>query len=220
MKKILLSFGVVLLSFVSFSLTAFAQGDVVCKGNAAGVLSGGNSNSGEISFDAHNNPNLTVDDEVDLSILGLGAGLAPGDKSNAACTEYNTGQPGYDHMLKGWAWSDNIGFISFSCEGGKNRSGLIGGGVACGPIDYGVKLTTPYGPAGDSYRDLKGYAWNSAFGWLRFDEPTFPGTGVRVDEDGYASGYAWTSAGVWVDFDGMRLEVYPGEPVYIADEDE
>lgn len=217
MKKLILSLGVLLLYVVLFSTTASAQGNSVCKGNVEGLIAGGNTNNGNLSFDAHDRTGLTADDRVNLSILGLAEGLAPGEKGNAACTEYLVDQPGYDHALKGWAWSDNLGFISFSCEGGKNRSGLVGGGAACGPINYGVKLSTP--DAGGN-RALKGYAWNSTFGWMQFDNAVFPGQAVKVNAGGYASGYAWTSAGIWVNFTGVRLEVYPDPEMYALDDGE
>ena len=217
MKKIILSLGISVLSVMALSSTVFAQGDFLCKGNVAGVISGGNTNIGDISFDAHENSGLTSDDLVDLSILGLDRGLAPSEKGNAACTEYIVGKPGYDHVLKGWAWSDNLGFISFSCEGGfnpeggRNNSGVVGGGVRCGRINYSVKLTTP---DVEGNRALKGYAWNSVFGWIQFDNGVFPEHEVKVDADGYTSGYAWTSTGMWMDFSGIRLELYEDEEMY------
>ena len=47
--------------------------------------------------------------------------------------------------LVGWAWSSNIGWISFSCE---NRG-------TCGTFPYQVKINSFTG-------DFSGYAWNGS----------------------------------------------------------
>lgn len=55
-----------------------------------------------------------------------------------------------DTNLTGWAWSDTIGWISFSCS---NTS-------SCGAQNYGVIEKTD--------GTLDGYAWSDNIGWIRF----------------------------------------------------
>jgi len=50
------------------------------------------------------------------------------------------------HTLSGYAWSENIGWISFS---------------TAGAIDYGVDLD-------DSTKNFSGYAWSENIGWINF----------------------------------------------------
>ncbi|MFA6257660.1 MAG: hypothetical protein WC671_01465 [Candidatus Paceibacterota bacterium] len=137
--------------------------------------------------------------------------------------------------MSGWAWSSNIGWISFNCT---NDS-------SCATSDYGVNKNAD--------GTLTGYAWSSNIGWIKFggfiisDFPTngtgtqqinakingnnlqgwakalsggdgssgwdgwisFSGTtpnyGVSLTGDNF-SGYAWGSEVVgWVDFSGVII---------------
>lgn len=68
----------------------------------------------------------------------------------------------HERELSGWAWSSNIGWISFNCKN-----------TTC-PPNYSVK----YDPGTGKFN---GYAWSSSIGWVKFN----PGPGP----DGYpASG--------------------------------
>ena len=53
------------------------------------------------------------------------------------------------HNVSGWAWSDNIGWISMNCN---NRGGAV---------DYGVDFNENTGA-------MSGYAWSSNIGWIDF----------------------------------------------------
>jgi len=53
--------------------------------------------------------------------------------------------------VEGYAWSSNVGWISFNCK----NSGT------CGTSNYGVSLDRGTG-------NLSGYAWNSSVGWISF----------------------------------------------------
>lgn len=57
---------------------------------------------------------------------------------------------GSQHNMTGYAWSSNIGWVSFNCT---NDS-------SCGTADYGVNKN------GDG--TLVGYAWSSNIGWIQF----------------------------------------------------
>ncbi|MAF43884.1 MAG: hypothetical protein CMI54_06960 [Parcubacteria group bacterium] len=83
---------------------------------------------------------------------------------------------GVDDNVSGYAWSENIGWISFN-----NTSG---GGI----IDYGVNI--------GSQGKFSGYAWSENIGWISFNNsdvngcPTSP-CQVKVDFDtGLLSGWA------------------------------
>jgi hypothetical protein len=82
------------------------------------------------------------------------------------------------HDVWGWAWSDNIGPISFSCE----NETEIGTGA-----DYGIDIEEETG-------NLSGYAWSGSVGWIDFtpagpypDTPNYP---AKVDlQSGEVSGW-------------------------------
>ncbi len=67
---------------------------------------------------------------------------------------------GAEHNILGWAWSENIGWISFN-----NSSG--GGGV-----NYGVNVGTN--------GDLSGHAWSENIGWISFNQAD---TGAPPSDD-------------------------------------
>ena len=60
--------------------------------------------------------------------------------------------------LHGWAWSSNIGWISFNCADPE----AISSGADCALRPYQVKLDSSTG-------DLSEYAWSSSIGAIRFD---------------------------------------------------
>ena len=75
----------------------------------------------------------------------------------------------------GWAWSSNIGWISFNSE----TDGSI--------VDYGVHI--------NDEGIFSGYAWSENIGWIHFAPtsgyPGAPQNGVKVDlESGEVSGWA------------------------------
>ncbi|TSC96584.1 MAG: hypothetical protein Athens071426_365 [Parcubacteria group bacterium Athens0714_26] len=63
--------------------------------------------------------------------------------------------------LSGWAWSDNIGWISFNC----NNVGAYG----CAAVNYKVTV--------DNDGNLTGWAWSENIGWIMFNPPgSYPET--------------------------------------------
>jgi len=56
--------------------------------------------------------------------------------------------------ISGWAWSDNIGWISFNC---------VDQGI-CGSVNYGVNINISTGL-------FSGYAWSENIGWINFSPP-------------------------------------------------
>ena len=81
-------------------------------------------------------------------ILGIGFWLSSSSfVSGVACT---------DHTFLGWAWSENVGWVSFSC---KNTSTTI---------DYGVDKDPSTGL-------LSGQAWAGNIGWISFNSAELAG---------------------------------------------
>jgi len=59
--------------------------------------------------------------------------------------------------LIGWAWSSNIGWVSFNCS---NEN-------SCDDVDYSVEMA--------SGGNLSGYAWNDNIGWISFNQSELSG---------------------------------------------
>lgn len=75
-----------------------------------------------------------------------------------------------ERSITGWAWSDNIGWVSFSCEDTNS----------CGSVDYGVYI--------DGSNNLTGFAWSDNVGWLKFGGlSSFP-SGGSVQSNAKLSG--------------------------------
>ncbi len=87
-----------------------------------------------------------------------------------------------DDNVSGFAWSDNIGWISFNCAN-------FGDG-GCG-VNYGVNVGDP---DEEGVRILSGYAWSDAIGWITFSPasgyPESPNHGARLEADGAVTGWA------------------------------
>jgi len=98
------------------------------------------------------------------------SGIATGtDKSFApviSCGEHNVG---------GWAWTENVGWISFSCQNcdqdGNNYvdSGACGGdNSTTWTRDYGADMATTTGV-------ITGHVWSSNIGWISFNSDDLVG---------------------------------------------
>lgn len=61
--------------------------------------------------------------------------------------------------LTGWAWSDAIGWISFSCR--NPETGGVSPDYSCTQSLYEVKI--------NSNGDFSGFAWNDLVGWISFN---------------------------------------------------
>lgn len=101
-------------------------------------------------------------------------GSNPPGKSLANCGNFTYGVKTVNgNLLRGFAWGDNIGYISMGCDAGQNNDGT--NSVACGSVNYGVKIATtatlaearaacPNAQSGDLY----GYARADSVGWMNF----------------------------------------------------
>lgn len=61
--------------------------------------------------------------------------------------------------LAGWAWSDAVGWVSFSCK--NPETGGTAPDYSCTQSNYGVKI--------DINGNFTGYAWNDTIGWISFN---------------------------------------------------
>ncbi len=75
--------------------------------------------------------------------------------------------------LKGWAWSSNIGWVSFNSA--DNNTGTGGSGNSASAYDVAV----------DGSGNLTGYAWSPNIGWISFNQSDLTGctgtTGANVN---------------------------------------
>lgn len=72
---------------------------------------------------------------------------------------------GAEHNLVGWAWSDNIGWISFNSTNDHDPNTV---GVQVSPYNYGVHMAANGDLCGDSACATPGYAWSPNIGWIQF----------------------------------------------------
>lgn len=78
--------------------------------------------------------------------------------------------------VSGWAWSENIGWISFNCTDD-----------SCVSFDYGVSID-------DITGEFLGYAWSENIGWIDFAPvgpyPEVPDHSARLEADDTITGWA------------------------------
>jgi len=85
---------------------------------------------------------------------------------------------GTEDNLSGYAWSENIGWISFNCT---NQG-------SCGTADYGVTI--------EQSGKFSGYAWSENIGWIDFSPsspyPAFPNYSAKIISNDQIVGWART----------------------------
>ena len=105
-----------------------------------------------------------------------------------------------EHDVWGWAWSENIGWVSFSSDN-------MGG-----PVNYGVQINIVDSTTGQ----LSGYAWSEHIGWISFNTSDLAGCPVAPCEalvdlgTGYVSGWAkaLVDGGGWTGWMRLRGSTY------------
>jgi len=119
-----------------------------------------------------------------ITITGIGGGWT---RTTTYSLTVNV-TPCQAHNVWGWAWSENIGWLSFSCT----NTMAIGTG-----LDFGVDINPSTG-------NFSGYAWSENIGWIDFAPagpyPAAPNYSARVDLiTGEVSGWAkvLTDGGGW-----------------------
>ncbi len=98
--------------------------------------------------------------------------------------------------LNGYAWSDNIGWVSFDATDGTHPSAIINNITTCG------SACVVSGWAKAIVAD--GNGWD---GWIKMRDAAAPAYSVNLDKTtGNFSGWAWGSDVVgWIDFNGVIL---------------
>lgn len=89
--------------------------------------------------------------------------------------------------LRGWAWSENTGWISMNCATGGDASANI-----CTNSDYRVTVSD------DSSHTLSGYAWSENVGWVQFGGLSGCPAGscdARIISDGGTGAHGWELTG-------------------------
>lgn len=91
-------------------------------------------------------------------------------------------EAGTANPVSGYAWSETIGWISFSCA---NDS-------SCAASPYGVTVDSSTG-------DFSGHAWSETIGWINFAPtsgyPSAPLHGARLEASNTVTGWARACAG-------------------------
>lgn len=106
------------------------------------------SNIGEVSFDCETSPIGNICSNSNYQVKNM--------ISTINCEGYNQSTT----ALAGYAWNDQIGWISFC--GGQNNSDCPGN------INYGVYINISDGK-------FYGYAWNDLVGWISFNSQDYGG---------------------------------------------
>ncbi len=93
--------------------------------------------------------------------------------------------------LTGWAWSENIGWISFTSKNcDTDGNGQSNGAAGC--PSSGTAMAA-YGVNRDSSGNLTGYAWSENIGWILFNPSgPYPGTPnytAKINSGSAASGW-------------------------------
>lgn len=179
------------------------------SGQGTGVSVGGVNNSGVVHFDLPLAPVLAYQ----------------------GCVEDVSAPPPGDgpFQVKGWAWDDNLGWISLYCAD-ENADGppYENLGIPCGNFTYGVTMD---GIAGARPGRLSGYAWGDNTGWISFncaDTGTCGTANYYVEAETtdnaclgeiYSSSppdascatnpnestFAWSDNVGWIDFSGVKF---------------
>ncbi|MCX6723751.1 MAG: Ig-like domain-containing protein [Candidatus Staskawiczbacteria bacterium] len=127
------------------------------------------SGPGAITFSSPNTEDtlISANAQGNYSISLTVTDNAGNSKTSSFNLSWNNSTGGTSHNVYGWAWSENIGWISLN---NTSYGGVTGGG---GAVSYGVNIEP------NGY--LSGYGWSENIGWIRFspvspypDVPNYP----------------------------------------------
>ncbi|MBU4124587.1 MAG: hypothetical protein KKI14_03950 [Nanoarchaeota archaeon] len=184
--------------------------EIYGKTTVSDLLINGISNSGTLHFG--DNPETAFVEDYNVYL--------PPDPLQAAylVPVYGAGGVLKYYEIRGWAWSDNLGWVSFYCDRfGKNT------GAACGPYKYVTRITAggeAMGNSGVPGADgfYYSWAWNQALGWISMtdanhapgvitDPAIKAGYGVTMSIFGSMKKYAWSQTVGWLNFDGVQANI-------------
>ena len=100
-------------------------------------------------------------------------------------------------LLKGFAWSNKIGWISF--DGQIISNAIIDNGGSAMPSNYYPKISTNTAPSTKRV-PVTGFAWNEYTGWIRLSYDLTSGSTVDTDSQQASANCSGTcNWGVWLD---------------------
>ncbi len=173
------------------------------SGTTSPVNVGGVNNSGIIDFDA-------------------GADII--DPQYAACVRVD--EDGTPNYIQGWAYNDNLGWISFYCDyedydGNTEASdfndyplGRTNMGIPCGDNTYSTSFTVAGSGGVFSSVEINGYAWGDNIGWMSFGSlfhrlSPDPVSGLIESALPAAKKFSWTDSIGWFDWTGVQFRWLP-----------
>lgn len=121
---------------------------VVVRGSKIEGYATSTEGFGYMSLDCATTPIGSV---CDTSIYGICNGPGP-KQTDGSCPNADA-----EGILTGFAWNDEVGWISFNC----NQSSYEGGSNQCQDSNYRVEIGS------EGY--FTGYAWNDLVGWISFN---------------------------------------------------
>ncbi len=165
MNRIYFFFVLCALTFIFLGISSAFAACVNCPIDATDRLAW-NDVIGWIDFQYDGNPNVTVSStelkgyaSSSVGYLQLNCATFPtGDSDTCSFGGWKVTNDGGGN-LAGWAWNDNIGWVSFSCD--HMSDGTVPAVTTCGNANYGVTID----PSGDFH----GWAWNDVVGWISFN---------------------------------------------------
>jgi hypothetical protein len=143
-----------------------------------------------------------IDPDNDGSKYGYGENL--GWLNAKPLSQCRPGVEVEDTRLAGYIWSENVGWVSLSCENTNN----------CSTIAFGV--------TNNESGVLSGYGWSENSVWISFscenanscDSAKY---GVTIDPStGEFAGYAWGENAGWISFRSTGLVIYGVKTSWVA----
>ena len=144
---------------------------------ASNIVSGSqwawNDVIGWIDFLYTGSPNVEVQDakvigyaSSSVGFIALDCGTTPnGNVCGGSAGNWWVANDG-EGNLSGWAWSDAIGWISFTCDHTTDGTAPPYNINTCATSNYSVNIVTTPGP---TQGDFMGWAWNDVVGWISFN---------------------------------------------------
>ena len=105
----------------------------------------------------------------------------------------NSAHAAQEDRFSGWAWSENVGWISFNCTNTNS----------CGTVDYGVTVS-----GNGAVQPMTGWAWSENVGWIDFSQASLVAanrsmTGTAVVYSSIAEPYCNSSDPYQTDASGV-----------------
>ncbi len=206
--SVLMAVGLLVGAFTASASNATSCYDVVGQGmdvdyNGTGVFNSGKPIFDEVVLGAPQYPYQGCLEDMSDEVF-----------PNAGAAAFGA-PPAIYYQVKGWAWDDNLGWISMYCDDeAGNGAPYENNGINCGNFKYGVTI--------DESGIFYGYAWGDNTGWISFNNGGFSRVKIEIDPpecQGYVYGpvspdpvcaghsktdtMAWSDNVGWIDFDGV-----------------